>query len=143
MLKKVIKFTDYEGNAREEEHLFALNESEIIKWITTSGDYSLDKLLKRLTEEKNGKKIIEVFEDLIKRSYGKKSLDGRKFEKNEEIWNDFYQTEAYSKLFMELVTDAKEAADFVNSIIPNDLADAVSKEMDKLNRTGMIVVPGA
>lgn len=129
MLKKSITFTDYDGNERTEEHYFNLNKSEVIKWFTTSGDYTLDKAVKRLYSERNGKKIMEIFEDLIHRSYGKKSLDGRKFEKTEEIWNDFYQTEAYSSLFIELVTDAHKAADFVNAIIPGDLANEVEKIM--------------
>lgn len=127
MLKKSITFEDYDGNVRIEEHYFNLNKAEVTKWLTTSGDYTLDKVLERLSKERNGKKIMEIFEDLIRLSYGRKSLDGRKFEKTEEIWNDFYQTEAYSALFMELVTDAKKAADFVNKIIPKDLANEVEK----------------
>lgn len=127
MYKKTIEFTDYNDVVRKEDHYFHLNKAEVIKWLTTSGDYTLDKVLERLSTERNGKKIMEIFEDLIHRSYGRKSLDGRKFEKTEEIWNDFYQTEAYSVLFTELVTDAKKAADFVNRIIPKDLADEVAK----------------
>lgn len=127
MLKKTINFEDYDGNPRSEDFYFNLNKSEVIKWLTTSGDYTLDKVLERLSTERNGKKIMEIFENLIKLSYGKKSIDGRKFEKSEEIWNDFYQTEAYSNLFTELVTDAKKAADFVNKIIPKDLAVEVEK----------------
>lgn len=127
MYAKQITYIDYEGVERRETHYFNLNKAELTKWLTTSGDYTLDKVLQRLSTERNGKKIMEIFEDLIKKSYGKKSLDGRKFEKTEEIWNDFYQTEAYSVLFMELVTDAKKAADFVNKVIPKDLADEVEK----------------
>lgn len=127
MLKKNIEFIDYNDQKRTEEHYFYLNKAEVIKWLTTSGDYTLDKVLERLSNERNGKKIMEIFEDLIHRSYGKKSLDGRKFEKSDDIWNDFYQTEAYSVLFTELVTDAKKAAEFVNAIIPKDLADEVEK----------------
>ena len=33
----------------------------------------------------------------------------------------FSETEAYSKLFMELATDDVKAAEFVNGIIPADL----------------------
>lgn len=124
---RTIKFEDYDGNKREEKHYFNLSKAEVMKWLTTSGDYTLDKVLERLTTERNGKKIMEIFEDLIHLSYGRKSLDGRKFEKTEEIWNDFYQTEAYSVLFTELVTDAKKAADFVNKIIPKELASEVEK----------------
>ena len=127
MLKKTITFEDFDGVTRTEDHYFNLNKAEVIKWLTTSGDYTLDKVLERLSTERNGKRIIEIFENLIKLSYGRKSLDGRKFEKSEEIWNDFYQTEGYSVLFTELVTDAKKAADFVNRIIPKDLAEEVEK----------------
>lgn len=125
MLKKSITFTDFDGKVRTEDHYFNLNKAEVVKWLTTNGDYTLDKMLERLSTEKNGKKIMEIFEDLIHRSYGRKSLDGRKFEKNEEIWKDFYETEAYSELFMEMVTDAKKASAFVNGIIPADLAAEV------------------
>lgn len=125
MLKKSITFTDFDGKVRTEVHYFNLNKAEIIKWLTTNGDYTLDKMIERLSTERNGKKIMEIFEDLLRRSYGRKSLDGRKFEKSEEIWKDFYETEAYSELFMEIVTDGKKASAFINGIIPADLAAEV------------------
>lgn len=131
MLVKSITFEDYDGNERTEQHYFHLNKAEVIKWLMTSGDYTIDKVLVRLTEERNGQKIMDIFEGLIRLSYGRKSLDGRKFEKSNEIWNDFYQTEAYSVLFTELITDAKKAADFVNQVIPKDLANEVEKLMQE------------
>ena len=127
MFKKTINYEDFDGNKRSEDHYFHLSKAEVIKWLTTSGDYTLDKVLERLSTERNGKKIMEIFEDFIQRSYGIKSIDGRKFEKSEEIWKDFSQTEAYSVLFVELVTDAKKAADFVTRVIPKSLADEVEK----------------
>lgn len=129
MLKKTITFTDYDGNVRTEDFYFHLNKSELIKWMITSGDYTFDRVLVRLSESKNGKEIMKHFEDLIRLSYGVKSLDGRKFIKNEEVWSDFYNTEAYSVLFTELVTDGKKAGAFVNGIIPKDLQEAIEKEM--------------
>lgn len=129
MIKKTITFEDYAGNKREEEHFFHLNKAEVVKWLTTSGDYTLDKLLDKIVKERNGKQIMEIFDDLLHRSYGKISLDGRRFEKSEEIWKDFSESEAYSTLFMEIVTDAKKAADFVNGIIPKDMANEIEKIM--------------
>lgn len=136
MLEKVIKFVDFDGNKREGTYYFNLNKAETIMWLTTTGEYTLDKVLLRLSEEKNGKKIMETFEDLIRRSYGRKSLDGISFEKSEEAWKAFYQSEAYSKLFVELVTDAKAAAAFVNGIIPSDMAKEVTKTLIE-NKDGL------
>lgn len=129
MLVKKITFTDYDGTERTEEHCFHLNKAEVLKWLTTSGDYTLDKVLLRLQKERNGKRIVEIFDELIQMSYGKKSLDGRRFEKSKEILDDFVQTEAYSELFCELCYDAKKAAAFVNAILPKDLVEEVNKAL--------------
>lgn len=129
MLSKEITYKDFEGNERTETFYFNLTQAEIIKWMTTSGEYTLDKLILRLSQERNGKRIMEIFEDLIHRSYGQKSLDGRRFVKNDELWLEFYETEAYSQIFTELVTDAQKASAFVNGIIPSDMANEISKTM--------------
>lgn len=136
MLKKTIKYEDYEGIIREEDFYFNLSKAEVIRWLTTNGDYTLDKVLEKLSKERNGKEIMKIFEDLIHLSYGKKSIDGRRFEKTEDIWKEFYETEAYSELFMELVTDAKKASDFVNKIIPKTFSDEINKIM-KENEKGI------
>lgn len=136
MLAKKIQFTDYDGQKREGTYYFNLNKAEVIMWLTTSGEYTLDKVLLRLSEERNGRRIMETFEDLIHRSYGKKSLDGVRFEKTEEIWNEFRQSEAYSELFVELATDAKKAVDFINGIIPSEMAKEITKTLAE-NKDGL------
>lgn len=131
MYKRTISYEDYEGNERTEDFYFNLNRAELIKWMTTNGDYTIDKVLMRLVEERNGKKIMDTMDELIKISYGRKSLDGRRFEKSEDLWKDFKETEAYSVLFTELVTDANAAGEFVNGIIPEKLAKQIAEEFEK------------
>lgn len=121
MFKRVFEYEDFLGNKRTEEHCFHLSEAEVMKWLTTDGDYTLDKLLYRLAEENRGDRIIDVFEDLILTSYGKVSLDGRRFEKSEEFSKEFKETPAYSQLFTDMMKDSKYAASFVKAIIPKDM----------------------
>ena len=90
--------------------------------MSTNGGFS--ERIKRIIAAQDTATLITIFKDLIKKSYGRKSLDGRKFEKSEEIFNEFKDTEAYSILFMELATDAKAATEFVNSIAPKKKSDA-------------------
>lgn len=130
MLIKTIKYKDYNDVEREEKFMFHLNKAEIIKWLTTTGEYTLDKVIEKLSSEHNGKKIMEIFESLIELSYGQKSLDGRNFIKNKDLWENFKTTEAYSILFVELVTDAKKAASFINSVIPKEVAEEIAKELN-------------
>lgn len=125
MLKRTITYEDFDGNIRTEDHFFHLSQAELIKWLTTPGDYTLDKKIERLQNERNGREIMNLFDELIIMSYGKKSLDGRRFDKSDEVKKDFLETEAYSTLFSELVTDANKAAEFINGIIPKKLLDEV------------------
>lgn len=135
MYKKVFKYKDFDGHDRVEEAYFNLTKAEVMMWMTTNKEYTLDKLLIELTRVGDVKRIMEIFEDLILRSYGEKSIDGRRFIKSEELRENFKQTEMYSELFMELVGDSNKAANFVNSIMPKDLEqdlDAILANKDKL-----------
>ena len=120
MYKKTIAFIDYDGNEREEDFYFNLSEAEVIE-METAIPGGLTKMMQRIVKAQDGKMIIETFKELIKRSYGVKSPDGREFDKSPEVVKKFMQTEAYSKLFMELATDSKAAGEFFNHIIPQKL----------------------
>ena len=121
MYKKTVTYKDFNKNERTEDFYFHLNRAEIIKWMTTSGGYTLDKMIEQLTREENGEKIMEIFDDLLIRSYGVKSLDGKQFIKSDEVKEAFKYSEAYSVIFTELVTDANKASEFVTAILPSDL----------------------
>lgn len=116
MLKKIISYTDYDGNEREESFYFNLTESEIIEmeFSTTGG---LTQMIEKIVETRDSTRIMSIFKEIILKSYGEKSADGRRFVKSREISEAFSQTPAYNKLFMELVTDAKKASDFVNGLV--------------------------
>jgi len=117
MLKKTIKYTDYDGKVREEDFYFNLNKAELTE-MEFSQDGGLTGLIERVVKEQDNKEIIKIFKDLVLKAYGIKSDDGRRFIKNDEVRDSFAQTEAYSELFMELATDADAAAAFVNGITP-------------------------
>lgn len=136
MLKKEITYVDYDGNERTETFYFNLSKAETIQWLTTSGDYTLDKVFLKLAAEKNGKEVMKIFENLIYMSYGEKSLDGRRFIKSEEVKRNFMETEAYSVLFTELVTDAKRASDFMKAILPNDMGSDINRILEE-NKDGL------
>ena len=120
MLKKKITYVDYNGNERTEEHYFNLTQAEIMEMeMSTTG--GLPEKIQKIVAAQDSASIIKVFKDLILKAYGEKSDDGRRFIKSKEIATAFSQTEAYSQLFMELATDAKAAADFVNGIIPANI----------------------
>ena len=129
MLKKTITYTDYNDVERTEDFYFNLNKAEIMEMeLSVSG--GLTTMIKRVVAAQEAPEIIKVFKDLILKSYGVKSDDGKRFIKNEKIRDEFSQTEAYSIVFMELATDPAAAAKFIEGIIPKDAAEELAK-MDK------------
>ena len=121
MLKKTINYTDYNGVDRTEDFYFNLTKAEVMEMEmgTTGG---MAEMITRIVQAQDAPAIIKIFKDLILKAYGERSADGKRFEKKGGLLAEaFAETEAYSKLFMELATDADAAAAFVNGIIPKDV----------------------
>lgn len=120
MFKKDITYIDYNDVERTESFYFNLTKAEVFEWEmgTTGG---MAEQIGKMISAKDTPELIALFKNLILKSYGQKSQDGKHFIKSEEIFNLFSQTEAYSQLFMLLATDAKAAVEFVNGIMPKDL----------------------
>lgn len=127
MLKKTIKYNDYNGVEITEDFYFNLSKAEIAEMeLEVPG--GMTAMLKRITAAKDTPSLVKIFKDLILRSYGVKSDDGKRFIKSNELRESFMQTEAYSELFMELATNAEAASEFVNGIIPADVAKEANKK---------------
>lgn len=131
MLKKTIKYVDYNGVEREEDFYFDLSKAEITE-MELSQDGGMSNLIQKIVNAKDMPSLIKIFKQLILKSYGVKSADGRRFIKSEQLSTEFTQTPAYSELFMELATDEKAAANFINSIVPQEIAEK-SKELAAKN----------
>ena len=129
MITKTITTTDYNGVEYTEEFRFNLTKAELMEWeLSIPG--GLTGRIKAVTDSKNAPELIKLFRELIKKSYGVKSADGRRFIKSEELYAAFEQTEAYSEIFMELITDADKAAAFVNGIMPNVDGKEISRPVN-------------
>ena len=117
MLKKTITYTDYNDVERTEDFYFNLSKAELMEMeLSTTG--GLAEMINKIVAAQDAPAIVKIFKELVLKSYGQKSADGRRFIKSKELADEFAQTEVYSQLFMELATDADAAAKFVNGIVP-------------------------
>lgn len=118
MYKKNITYVDYDGNTRTEEHCFNLNQTELKEMeLNTPGGFGakVEKIIAALDMPE----IYAIFKDIVSKSYGVKSPDGRKLVKSPEVFLEFSQTEAYNVFMEEITSNAEAAATFINAIIPN------------------------
>ena len=129
MYKWTRTYEDFDGNMRTEDFYFHLTKAEIVDWnYSVAG--GMEKVIKSIMDAKDMPRLIALFKELIDRSYGEKSLDGREFVKNEALLTKFKQTNAYSDLYMELATSDDAGAAFIQGILPKDLRGSI--DMDKV-----------
>lgn len=127
MLHKIIKYTDYNGVDREEEFLFNLNKAEIME-LELGIDGGLKNYIEKIVAKQSVPELSALFKKIVLMAYGEKSADGKRFIKSEELRQEFEQTEAYSELIMEILSNEKAAADFMNGVVPK-----IDENKDKPN----------
>lgn len=136
MLKKSITYTDYNGEQRTDECYFNLSKAELSEmYVSEKG--GIDKFIEKIIEAQDSKKVWALFKDIVLSSYGEKSADGKYFIKKKTVEGEtirladqFEQTEAFSELMMELLSDENKSAEFISGLLPKELADEVTKQMD-------------
>ena len=134
MYAKEITYNDYNGVERKETFLFDLSEAEILEMeLSTVGGF--EQYVNRIINAQDTPQLVKLFKELILKAYGVKSDDGRRFIKNDKLREEFSQTPAYSKLFMELATDAQAAAEFVNKIVPESMSDVDNSKIKRISPT--------
>lgn len=129
MLKKSITFTDYFGEERTQDFYFNLTKSELME-MNLSADGGVERLIDKIIQTNDRKKLVTYFKDIILRSYGEKSDDGFQFMKGKEISKRFEQSPAYDQLFMELATNSEKAAEFINGIVPKEVSEQMKKQQE-------------
>lgn len=126
MFSRTFEYTGYDGQPHKDTWWFNLSEAELYK-LELSNLGGMNGMMNKLLRESKPGEIVDLFEKLILSAVGERSVDGRKFLKNEEIRQDFYQSKAYSDLFVELVKSGEKLAEFLRGAIPAEVAEALAK----------------
>lgn len=146
MLKKSIKYVDFNGDEQTDECYFNLSKSELTQMeISEKGGF--ENYIQKIIEEKDNRKIYALFKEIVLSSYGEKSSDGRSFVKKKmvdgqliNLRDEFEQTMAFDTLMMELIGGGeKTVADFINGLLPNELQAELAKQANE----GKIKLPKA
>lgn len=132
MLERTFTYDGFDGKKYSDTWFFHLTKADLLE-IHLGTFVGLDVLMKRLIDTQNGKEIMGIVKEIILKSVGKPSADGKRFMRNDELRDEFYQTEAYSQLFEELVTDGEKTKNFIIGIVPADVGRKMAEEMSNEN----------
>ena len=132
MLKKTIKYVDFNGAEREEDFYFHLSTPELTR---LEAQYNGDvmEFAAETIQNEDFMGMVKVLEDLLLGSVGEKTADGRSFMKSEEIRSRFEHSPAYAVMFEEIFTDPEASLAFgsgiVSPISPNEEKQKQIKEL--------------
>lgn len=149
MLKKVVKYTDYDGNQVEKEFCFNLSKIDCMDLnfeyeefgglkgylmsLINVGDPNdpdrIDKIPK--------KPLWEFLKKMIHMSVGRQSADRKRFEKSPEITADFEQSNAYGEFVFELLESPDSIPTFLTSIMPEVDETAMNEAKKQLEEQGI------
>ena len=127
MLQKRISYEDFNGEKRTEDFIFNLTKTEWQEFMLSKPG-GLDQYILKITDSKDGKKIIELFKEMVSIAYGEKSDDGRRLVKSEELSKGFFETNAWDVMFQEFIENPTDKMiEFLNGLAPKDTE--ITKEM--------------
>lgn len=124
MLKKDITYTDFDGNEVTDTFYFHISRAELLT-LELDPETSLKRRMEALRNTSNVRGIVETINDLIKLSIGRRSEDGKRFEKSSLLSDEFMESEAYSQFLFELLSDPKRCVDFVIGMMPTDVGNQI------------------
>lgn len=127
MITKKITYENFDGEEVTEELYFRLSTKEM-------SDDEFQKIRDRIADgykKKDSLQVLNAILEIIIKSYGKKSEDGKSFIKTEEATKNFENSEACDELAYELMNNEGELQKFIEGIMPKKLYEQYSKIPEK------------
>lgn len=142
MYIKDITFTDFNGNIVTEKWCFNLNKVELmdLNYSIPGGFASVGE---KAIKEQNTEMLYKLYKQLVLAAVGKKSEDGKRFIKNQEILNEFTEGGAFPEFLVSLAEDTNLAEEFMAGILPNG-ADAIkmaNQQISSMNIPSVVPAP--
>lgn len=135
MLKQMITWDGFDGKPASKTCFFHLTRYEI------AHDMELEVLEQRFKDFQDNvvgdgdrdmtppeiREMLDIFKVIVKHAYGIRSQDGKRFIKNEEVWNEFVETGAFDAFIWYMFEDADRANRFMTGIWPKEMQEAAEK----------------
>ena len=139
MYKKTLTYEDFNGETVTEDLYFNLSKAEILE-MNFHLQGGLMNYAQSIINARDSESLANLFKDLLLKSYGEKTPDGKHFMKNEKIRQEFECSVPYEILYVELSTNDVAAAEFFNGIVPKELRE----EYNKMEKEGTLpkLTPG-
>lgn len=128
MIKKTLTYHDFDGEEHTKDFYFSMNQTEF-GLLNNRIPGGLENYLKRIQEDKDTTKLLDLLSMFIVESYGDRSDDGALFFKKDSVGRKlgeaFLLTEACDNLMSELLEDENGIAAFLTGMLPTNIRGKV------------------
>lgn len=115
MIKKTVKYKDFNGNDTTEAMYFHLSKVEMTK-LQAKYNNDIEGYVINLRKSDDHATMLNFITDIILDSYGKNDMSGKRFIKNAKIREEFECSIAYAELFEVLISDPEKMTEFTNGL---------------------------
>jgi hypothetical protein len=127
VLSKTVTYENLDGEMVTKEWHFNFTKAELAQ-MKLAKDEGLEVYLKRIVDAKDGSALVDTFSDILSKAVGRR--EGDQFIKNDQIRAEFMNTNAFSEVFMEIMTNENAAVEFIKGCVPSDISKKV--DLDKV-----------
>lgn len=125
MFSDKITYEDFNGNTETQEVFFNISKMEALDLEAEyPGGYA--QHLQNVVDSEDVQEILKVFKEIVKKAYGVKSEDGKRFIKSDEEFAKFESSPAYDEFMMKLMGEENYSVDFILGAMPS--VDGITKE---------------
>ena len=132
MIRKTLTYLDYEGQEHTKDFYFSLNQTEFAL-MNNRMPGGFEAYLKRIQEDHNEEKLLEMLVWFIEEGYGIRMGDDDFIKEDEvgrKLGKRFRCTEACDKLITELLEKENNIGAFLIGMLPESLKPQAQKNIN-------------
>lgn len=147
MIRKTLTYKDYEGVEHTKDFYFSLNQTEFAL-MNNKMPGGFEAYLKRIQEDHNEEKLLEMLVWFIEEGYGIRMGDDDFIKEDEvgrKLGKRFRCTEACDNLITELLEKENNIGTFLIGMLPESLKPQARKNIDEAlakSRANITALPG-
>jgi len=133
MIRKTLTYQDYEGKEHTKDFYFSLNQTEFAL-MNNKMPGGFESYLKRVQEDHNEEKLLEMLVWFIEEGYGIRMGDDDFIKEDEvgrKLGKRFRCTEACDKLITELLEKENNIGAFLIGMLPESLKPQAQKNVEE------------
>ena len=143
MIVKKIQYHDLDGDLREDDFYFSMNETQFAR-VNGMFPGGLQAFAMKAAKDKNADDMFKVIDTLVREAYGERQGNGFvKVAPNGQKLADFFiNTEAYDNLLIELMKTEDNLINFMSGCLNKNAHDRVQAEFAKMkDENGKLKLP--